>query len=98
MYDTTIDRAAMALSTGLVLLGVVVLGFVETFTGEPYGAAPATNEAGEIVATPTVDPTLRTGLVIAGLVVLLLWGAYRMVAPDLDPEAAPTTEEVTTGD
>lgn len=94
MHDTTttVDRAAMALSGALLLLGVVVLGFVETFTGEPYGAVPLTNEAGEIVATPTVDPTLRTGLVVAGLVVLLLWGVYRMAAPELEPETRPTAE------
>lgn len=48
---------------------------VELLDGPPYGAAPVTNDAGEVVATPLVDPTLRTGFVIAGLVVLFVWGS-----------------------
>jgi hypothetical protein len=80
-YDI-IDKAALALSGVLMLLGIVVLGIVEILAGEPFGAAPVeqTNEAGEVINTlyPAVDPTLRTGLVIAGLLVLLVWGLYRM--------------------
>ena len=78
----TIDRAATGLSLGLMLLGIVGLGLVETLAGKPFGAAPITNDAGEVVATPMIDPTLRTGLVLLGLAVLLLWGVYRMVAPE----------------
>ena len=78
----TIDRIATGVSFALMLLGVVVLGVVETLAGKPFGAAPITNDAGEVVATPMVDPTLRTGLVILGLAVLLLWGVYRMAAPE----------------
>ncbi|WP_251330935.1 hypothetical protein [Haloplanus pelagicus] len=74
---TTIDKAAMALSGTLLSLGIVVLGVVEIVDGAPYGASPVTNEAGEIVAHPGVDPAIRTGLVLAGLGVLLLWGGYR---------------------
>jgi hypothetical protein len=76
---TTVDRIALTLSGVLATLGIVVSGLVETFTGKPYGATPLTNDAGEIVATPTVDPQLRTGLVIAGLVVFTLWGGYRLL-------------------
>lgn len=79
-YDA-IDKLAMAVGGALMLLGVVVLGIVEILGGEPYSAAPITNEAGEIVATPMIDPNLRTGLVILGLLVLLLWGLYRMASP-----------------
>ena len=78
----TIDRVATGLGFALMLLGIAVLGVVEILAGEPYGAAPATNDAGEVVATPMVDPTLRTGLVILGLLVLLLWGVYRMATPE----------------
>jgi len=82
MQTTTIDRALLALSGALVLTGTVVLGIVEILAGEPYGAAPVeqTNAAGEVVNTiyPAVDPTIRTGLVIAGLVVLLAAAGYRM--------------------
>ena len=85
-----IDKAAMALSAGLVLLGIVGLGIVELLAGKPYGAAPLTNEAGAVVATPAVDPALRTGLVLAGLLVLGLYGAYRLAVPTEEPaEATP---------
>lgn len=79
---TIIDKAMLGLSGALTMLGVVVLGLVEIVAGKPYGAAPMTNEAGEVVASPAIDPTLRTGLVIAGLLVLFAWGVYRMVATD----------------
>jgi hypothetical protein len=81
-YNTdVIDRIAMGLSAALMLVGIVVLGAVEIVAGPPYGAAPTTNEAGEVVATPMVDPTLRTGLVVAGLLVLFVWGLYKLAMP-----------------
>lgn len=87
-----IDRAAMGLSAALMLLGIVGLGIVELLAGAPYGAAPITNDAGEVVALPFVDPTLRTGLVLAGLVVLLLWGLYRVASPDVESGETPVAE------
>lgn len=89
---TTIDRVAMAVSGGLVLLGVVVLGLIETLAGQPYGAAPLTNDAGEVVAIPLVDPNLRTGLVLLGLVVLLLWGLYKLGTPMVEGEDTQPAE------
>lgn len=74
----TLDRLSVATGGLLISLGVVVLGFVEVLAGQPYGAAPMTNDAGEVVATPMVDPTIRTGLVLLGLVVLGVWGLYRV--------------------
>jgi hypothetical protein len=59
---------------------------VEILAGQPYGAAPVTNEAGEIVATPAVDPVVRTGVVLTGLAVLLLWGVYRVIEAEETPE------------
>lgn len=91
---TAIDKAAMAVGGGLMLLGVVVLGLIETMAGEPYGAAPLTNDAGEVVAMPLVDPNLRVGLVILGLVVLLLWGLYKLATP-MGEGGAETTMETT---
>jgi hypothetical protein len=80
-----IDRAVMLVSTGLMFVGIVVLGVVEIAAGEPYGAAPVevTNDAGEVVNTlyPAVDPNVRTGLVIAGLVILLVWSGYKLATP-----------------
>ncbi|AUG47275.1 hypothetical protein BVU17_06960 [Haloarcula taiwanensis] len=93
-HTTVIDKAAMALSGGLMLLGVVVLGIVEILAGKPYSAAPLTNEAGEVIATPMVDPTLRTGLVLAGILVLALYGLYKLVAP-MKGAAATTQQDVT---
>ncbi|GAA0554655.1 hypothetical protein ABNG02_10825 [Halorubrum ejinorense] len=77
----TIDKAARALSAGLMLFGIVVLGLVETFTGKPFAPAPITNEAGEVTAMPLISPEIRTGFVLAGLAVLGLYAAYRFVAP-----------------
>lgn len=90
-YDV-IDRLALYASSALILLGIVVTGLLELLAGSPYGASPVTNDAGEIVATPAIDPNIRTGLVILGLLVLLLWGLYRMAQPQLAGERAPRAE------
>jgi len=87
----TIRKAAMALGGGLMTLGIVVLGIVEILAGKPYGAAPLTNEAGAVIATPAVDPVLRTGLVLAGLAVLGLYGVYAAITADEAVEEAAET-------
>lgn len=84
-----IDRIALGLSGALMLLGIVVLGLIETLLGEPYGAAPLTNDAGEVIATPAIDPNIRTGLVILGILVLMLWGLYKMATPMVEHERTP---------
>jgi len=76
-----IDTAARALSAGLMLFGIVVLGIVEILAGEPYSPVPITNEAGDVVAQPLISPEVRTGFVLAGIAVLGLYAAYRFVAP-----------------
>ena len=76
-----IDKAARALSAGLMLFGTVVLGIVEILAGKPYSPVPMTNEAGDVVATPLIAPEIRTGFVLAGIAVLGLYAAYRFVAP-----------------
>lgn len=45
-----------------------------------------TNEAGEIVAAPAVDPVVRTGVVLVGFAILLLWGVYRAVEANAEPD------------
>jgi len=77
----TIDTAARALSAGLLLFGIVVLGVVEILAGQPYSPVPITNEAGEVVATPLISPEVRTGFVLAGIAVMGLYAAYRFVEP-----------------
>jgi len=56
-----IDKAAMALSAGLMLLGIVGMGILEVLVGAPYGPVPLTNEAGDVIATPLFSAQLRTG-------------------------------------
>jgi hypothetical protein len=93
---TVIDKAAWALSGTLMLLGIVVLGIVEILAGKPYNAAPLMNDAGEVIASPAVDPVFRTGLVVLGILVLLLWGLYRMVQPTI--EAGTESPDITQAD
>jgi len=77
----TFDKVMIYTSTGLILLGVVVLGIVEMLDGPPY-VAEKTNQAGDVIATGGVDPAIRTGLVIAGVALLMLYGLYKLTAPD----------------
>ena len=76
-----IDTAARALSAGLMLFGIVVLGIVEILAGQPYSPVTITNDAGEVTAAPLISPEVRTGFVLAGIAVLGLYAAYRFVAP-----------------
>ncbi|GAB3694018.1 hypothetical protein [Halorubrum pallidum] len=76
-----IDRAAMVLSAGLMLLGIVGMGIVEILAGQPYSPVPMTDEAGEVVATPLISPQIRTGVVLAGVAVLGVYAAYKIVVP-----------------
>lgn len=76
-----IDKAAMALSAGLMLLGIVGMGIIELLAGAPYSPVPITNEAGEVVATPLISPQIRTGVVLAGIAVLGLYAAYKIATP-----------------
>lgn len=88
MTDTEIDktdRIVIGTSTLLILFGVVVLGIIEMLDGEPYVAQPMTNDAGEIIAQPGVDPAIRTGLVMAGVALFALYGLYKVVSPDSEP-------------
>lgn len=95
---TTVDRIALGLSGALFMLGIVVLGMIEILAGQPYGAAPLTNDAGEIIATPLIDPTIRTGLVLAGILVLAVWGAYKLATPMGEYEEGETASPEMTAD
>jgi len=92
----TVDKAAVLLSTGLMFLGIVVLGVIETFDGRAHVPATVeqTNQAGEVVATytPTIDPNIRVGLVVAGIAVLLVYGLYKLVQPAPEAEQPATTD------
>ncbi|MFB6202709.1 MAG: hypothetical protein ABEI98_11960 [Halorhabdus sp.] len=73
--ETLADQIAMALGGGLMILGVVVLGAVEVFSGKPY--SPIAD--GSVPAGVTVDPYIRALLITIGVVVLLLYAIYAFV-------------------
>jgi len=89
----TIDRAAILAVTGLMLFGTVVLGLIEMLAGEPYSPAALTNEAGEVIATPLIDPNIRTGLVVLGILILALWSVYKLLAVDIETGETQTAEQ-----
>lgn len=91
-HYTVVDRIALGLAAASMLVGVVVLGLIETLAGQPYGAVPMTDEAGAVIATPAIDPNLRTGLVLAGIALLFLWGLYRIVQPAPGADRPHTVE------
>ncbi|UIO99824.1 hypothetical protein Hbl1158_00135 [Halobaculum sp. CBA1158] len=84
-----VDTIATGFAAALMLLGIVGLGVVELLAGRPYSPVPLTNEAGDVIATPAVDPTLRTGLVLLGLAVLFAWGLYRATVTPGAPDRTP---------
>lgn len=60
-----------------MVLGIVVMGVVETLVGTP-NAVPVT-EGGEVVAGTTLSPELRAGLVALGLAVGGGYAVLRLV-------------------
>lgn len=81
------------LGGALVVLGVVVLGFLNTITDNPH--LETTNDAGEVVAEPLIPPDLRAYIVAAGLLLWLCYGAYKVLAPppvEDQPRAAPADD------
>lgn len=98
MIDTdvdTIDKLAMGLSGVLAFLSLIGLGIIEILAGQPYNPAPMTNEAGEVIATPAIDPSLRVGLLIAAFLVLFLWGLYKMATTTPARKMARRQRDVT---
>lgn len=74
---STADRIAMLVGGGMIVIGTIVLGFVNTITNNPHLEVV---EEGEVVAEPLVPPDLRAYLILLGLVVWLLYGLYKVVA------------------
>lgn len=87
----TVDRVAMLLGGGLVLLGTIVLGFLDTFIGNPF-PMPVTNEAGEIIANPTFSIEIRGTIIALGLAVFALYAVYKVFAAMTTPAAGPAAE------
>ena len=74
----TADRVAMYVGGGLVLLGSVVIGAVETLFGSPH----AVTGDGQIVHEALVPLEIRSLIILAGLVVWMLYAVYKLVGTD----------------
>ncbi|MFB6124357.1 MAG: hypothetical protein ABEJ59_00160 [Halanaeroarchaeum sp.] len=99
----TMDRIAMYLGGGLIVLALPVIGFIVTVAGSksPLYAFQAGEQSGmvlspalapqgaQIVTSPVVDPLIRGYLVLLGLVIFALLGIYKLFTPS--PDASTTT-------
>lgn len=77
LEPTLADRVALAVGGAFVVLGVVVMGVVETLVGTS-NAVPVT-EGGEVVAGTTLSPELRAGIIGLGLAIWAGYAAVRLV-------------------
>ncbi|RXK49561.1 hypothetical protein EAF64_11160 [Halorientalis pallida] len=84
----------MLVGGALVVVGTVVLGLIETFVGNP-SPVPVTNEAGDVIASPTIPVEIRATLIALGLLVWGLYGVYKLAAPS-GGESTPTGTAATT--
>lgn len=72
---TTIDKLAMYVGTGLVLLGTAGIGLLEMFLGSTH---PVTGE-GQIVHEALIPIEIRSYIIILGLVIWGLYAIYKVV-------------------
>lgn len=87
----TVDRIAMLVGGGLILIGVAVLGFINVITNNPHVEVV---EEGTVVAEPLISADIRAYIIALGLVVLLFYGLYKVVTTpgdDLEDEQAGVT-------
>jgi hypothetical protein len=71
------DAAALTIGLGLVLVGVAVIGFLETAFGSLHFTR-SVDGVGVIIVHTSFTPHVRAYLVAIGLVVLFGWGSYRI--------------------
>lgn len=74
-YDR-FDAAALTIGLGLVLVGVAVIGFLETAIGSVH-FTQRIGGVGVVVVHTSFTPHGRAYLVALGFVVLFGWGVYR---------------------
>lgn len=73
-HTTSIDKIAMLLGGGLILLGTTVMGIAESFfTG--HTVAPNGN-LGDVVIHATHSPTLRAYIIALGLGIWFIYALY----------------------
>ena len=78
--ETLADKVAMGLSGGLLILGVVVTGLIEVFSGAPYSPVREVVENGRVSIVvnegATIAPNIRAGLILISMIVLLVFAIY----------------------
>ena len=72
-----LDDAALATGLGLALLGLVVMGVVETLLGSAHFAERVPG-VGVVVVHTSFAPRLRASVIALGFAVLLAWGLSRV--------------------
>jgi hypothetical protein len=86
MMDEYTDAADLIgmIGGGLVVVGVVVLGFLNTITQNPH--IEQTNDAGTVTAEPLIAADIRAYVILLGLAILLVYGLYTVAQPSQDVE------------
>lgn len=82
----TIDRIALYLGGGLVLIGVVGIGLIEMIGGTSH---PVSGE-GQIEHDALVPLEIRSYIILLGLLIWGLYAVYRVVATKPEGGAAST--------
>lgn len=72
-----LDDAALATGLGLVLLGLVVMGFFETLLGSAHFTEHIVG-VGVVTVHTSFSPHLRASVIALGFLVLLAWGISRV--------------------
>lgn len=87
---TSADRIAMLLGGGLIVLGVVVLGFINVIMGAPH-VPHEVEETGEMIY-PVISADIRAYLIALGLLVWFGSGIYKITKEPAvgAPESAGT--------
>lgn len=87
---STVDRIAMLVGGGLIIIGTAVLGFLNVITNSPHMEVV---EDGTVVAEPLISPDLRAYIILLGLLVFLLYGLYKLAnsyTSEVGSEPTPT--------
>jgi len=90
---TTSDRIAMYAGGGLLLVGVVLIGFLDMV----FGAGHPVSGEGQIVHEALIPVTYRSYIILAGLLIMGLYAVYRVLAtspgsPGAGGRRSPSTD------
>lgn len=79
---TTVDRIALYIGGGLVLLGTVGIGLLEMVAGSPH---PVSDE-GQIVHEALIPLRIRSYIILLGLLIWGVYAIYRVIGTTPRPE------------